>query len=334
MRALVYTAPYKVQLQEVPEPLAAENDVIVAVTLSGICGSDVHGFQGQSAIRVPPAIMGHEFTGTVARAGASKLCEGQRVVVQPVLGCGRCRYCLAGRPNICPSRQLIGAHRPGGFAERVAVPASAVYPIPDALGEVAAALVEPLANALHMVERDETGARESVVIVGAGALGILAAAVARQAGYGRVVVSDINAKRLEIAGHLGATDTILASDSDASERVLDVTGGGADLVIEAVGIEATRRMAIAAAAPGATVVLLGNAQRESLLPVNEIVNRELRLEGSYSSTDPEFRRAIEILAGGGIDTSSWTQQMPLESGPQCFERLAAGEETGKILLRL
>jgi threonine dehydrogenase-like Zn-dependent dehydrogenase len=278
--------------------------------------------------------MGHEFVGRIAHAPAgSGLALGQRVVVQPVVGCGRCGSCRAGRPNICPERQLIGAHRPGGFADLVAVPLQSIYPIPDGLDDSSAPLVEPLANAVHIVQRAE-GARTSIAVIGAGTLGVLTAAVARLAGYRRIVVTDVNRARLQIASLCGATDVFDASHADTAAQVLEVTEGGADLVVEAVGIEVTRRTAIGVAAPGAEVVLLGNAEPESGLPVNAVVNRELRLRGSYSSTDAEFRRAIGILTAGDIETATWTREAPLERGPDCFERLASGAETRKILLRV
>lgn len=327
MRALVYTEPSRVELREVSEPEPGPDDVLVAVSVCGICGSDIHGFQGKSAIRVPPAIMGHELVGTVAGAGrdVQGVAEGQRVTVQPVVGCGRCDLCLCGRPNICPRRQLIGGQRPGGFAARVAVPAGSVYPLPREVSDVAGALVEPLANAVHMVEKGRS-VGGSVVIVGAGTLGVLAAAVARRAGYRSVVVADIRPEKLSLASQLGATSAVHIDE-------LNGAPAGADLVIEAVGVEATRRAAITAARPGATVVLLGNAEAESGLPVNDIVSRELLLAGSYSSTDAEFRTAIQLLADGLIETESWTRVVPLEEGPASFKSLSTGRETAKVLLR-
>jgi threonine dehydrogenase-like Zn-dependent dehydrogenase len=178
-----------------------------------------------------------------------------------------------------------------------------------------------------MVEKGRSAGGGSVVIVGAGTLGLLAAAVARRAGYRSVVVADIRPEKLSLASQLGATSAVHIDELNAAPA-------GADLVIEAVGVEATRRAAITTARPGATVVLLGNAEAESSLPVNEIVSRELVLTGSYSSTDAEFRAAIQLMAGGLIETESWTRVVPLEEGPASFEALSAGRETAKVLLRL
>lgn len=332
MKALVYTAPGRVELQNVPQPALGPHDVVIRVATSGICGSDVHGFLGKSRIRVPPAIMGHEFTGRVHDVGerVEGLSIGQRVVVQPLIGCGVCRWCRSGRPNICPRRRLLGAHLPGGFAEYVSVPVHAVYPLPDSLSDRAGALVEPLGNAVHMIGLGGTLLYRNIVVLGAGTLGLLAVAVARLAGAGHVIVTDTQEHRLEVARRLGAHLALDARD-DLTERIVGETEGGADLVIEAVGITATRRQAIAVAAPGATVVLLGNAEGESELPVNDAVNRELALRGSYSCTDDEFRRAIAILADGRIETDSWIEMTEIDRGQEYFERLVVG---GNALIKV
>src|ERR687885_499557 len=154
MQALVYTAPRRLEIQDLVTPRPEGNEVVVRVSACGICGSDVHGFLGKSRIRIPPAILGHEFTGRVADVGeaVTGISVGDRVVIQPVVGCGVCPWCQSGRPNICPRRQLIGAHRPGAFAEYVTVPARVVYHLPDSLSDLDGALVEPLGNAMHMLD--------------------------------------------------------------------------------------------------------------------------------------------------------------------------------------
>jgi threonine dehydrogenase-like Zn-dependent dehydrogenase len=256
-------------------------------------------------------------------------------VIQPVVGCGVCRWCQSGRPNICPRRQLIGAHRPGAFAEYVTVPARVVYHLPDSLSDLDGALVEPLGNAMHMLDLAGRIVYRDVVILGAGTLGLLTAAAARLAGARHVVVTDTQAHRLAVAEQLGADITLNGLDDDTPRRIEEITDGGADIVIEAVGVTATRRQAIETAAPGGTVVLLGNAELESELPVLDVVNREITLQGSYSCTDEEFRRAIEILADGRIDTDSWVRTATLDQGPGYFERLVSDPgELVKIVFQL
>jgi threonine dehydrogenase-like Zn-dependent dehydrogenase len=269
--------------------------------------------------------MGHEFVGRVEAVGpdVDGVTPGDRVVVQPLIGCGTCRFCRAGRPNICPYRRLIGAHLPGGFAEYVAVPETNVYAIPDGLSDEVAALAEPLGNALHMMGLGPSGVYGNIAILGAGTLGLLTTAMSRFAGGRRVIVTDTQPGRLDVARRLGADATLDASSGDTTGRIVELTGGGADLVIEAVGIEATRRQATEVAAPGATVVLLGNAEPESALPVLDVVNRELILRGSYSCTDEELRRAVAMLADGEVDTEGWVEVTTLDRGPEIFERLVS-----------
>ena len=327
MRALVYTAPHAIEMRDVPDPSPEPGEVVLRVRACGICGSDLHGFRGKSRIRVPPAVLGHECTGAIAAVGAGvdTLRAGDRAVIQPLIGCGLCRYCQMGRSNICPERRLIGAHLPGGFADYVRVPRAAVYAIPDTLPDADATLVEPLGNAIHVLGLGGEAAGGIVVVIGAGTLGLLTVAVLGLRGARRVISVDLDPHRLEVARRLGADDVLDARDSDLARRMLELTGGGADLVVEAVGVGASRTTAIQAAGPGGTVVLLGNAESESTLPVNDAVNRELVLRGSYSCTDSELREAIDVLARGGIDTS-WVETAPLEHGPAMFGRLHRGHD--------
>jgi L-iditol 2-dehydrogenase len=324
VKALVYTAPRSVVLQELPEPSIGRDDVLVQVAACGVCGSDLHGFHGRSRIRIPPLVMGHELTGRIAAMGDAVhgFAVGQRVVVQPVIGCGECQYCRAARPNICPRRRLIGAHLPGGFAEYVAAPARVVYPLPDGLSATHGAIVEPLGNALHMLGLAGAGIDRDVVVLGAGTLGLLAVAVARLGGARHIVVTDTLPHRLEVARQLGADVTVPAGP-EATSAVHEVTRDGAAAVIDAAGVTAARQQAIAMAAPGATVVLLGNAEPASELPVIDIINREISLRGSYSCLDGEFRRAITLLADGTIELDSWLSRAALDEGPEIFERLTA-----------
>jgi L-iditol 2-dehydrogenase len=203
----------------------------------------------------------------------------------------------------------------------VVVPEGAVYPIPDSLSDLDAALVEPLGNAVHMLSLGTATVYQDIVVLGAGTLGLLTACLARLAGARHVIVTDTQPHRLDIARRLGADLTFNAREPHTPRRILEATEGGATLVIDAVGITATRRQAIEVAAPGATVILLGNAEPESPLPLIDVVNRELIVRGSYSCTDEEFRRAIALIADGGIDTGSWVTEVTLDQGQEIFQRL-------------
>jgi threonine dehydrogenase-like Zn-dependent dehydrogenase len=354
MKGLVYTSPFHVEIQSLAEPAPAPDEVVIRVAACGICGSDLQGFQGKSRIRVPPMVMGHEFGGRVVALGDAVgsgrgLTVGQRVVVQPVVGDDTCVYCLNGRPNICPRRELIGGQRPGAFAEYVKAPVRAVYPISDRLSDRAATLVEPLGNAVHMLglAAGQPGSGpgvldRTVVVLGAGTLGLLTVALARLAGARRVIVTDVDAGRLRVASRLGADEALNARDDGArpagfklTQRILAAIPGGAEVVIDAAGYTASRQQAIAVAAPGATVVLLGLSDPTSELPVLDIINREIAVRGSYASTDAEFRHAISILEDGKIDSESWIRPAELEEGQRYFDGLVAHEaELVKVVFSL
>jgi 2-desacetyl-2-hydroxyethyl bacteriochlorophyllide A dehydrogenase len=295
------------------------------VSACGICGSDVHGFQGKSRIRVPPMVMGHEFSGRVVSANSESrdLQPGQRVVVQPLVGCGQCSYCAKGKPNICPRRELIGAHRQGAFAEFVRVPAHLVYPIAPSLSDSAGTLVEPLANAVHMLGLGGGALDLDVVILGAGTLGLVTTALAHFAGARRVIVTDVDDRRLQVALKLGADEALNARQEHVTDYISEVTGGGADLVIDAAGYTPSRQQGIAVAAPGGTVVLLGLADPTSEVSFLDVINREIAVRGSYASTDSDFRHALAILESGKIDTESWVQSASLEEGQRYFDALSS-----------
>jgi len=323
MKGLLYTAPLHLEVQSLPEPEAEPNEVLVRVSACGVCGSDVHGFQGKSRIRVPPMVMGHEFGGRVVSTNRVDLEPGQRVVVQPVVGCGQCTYCWNGTPNICPNRELIGGQRQGAFAEYVRAPAHLVYPVSDALSDTACTLVEPLGNAVHMLRLGGGALDRDVVVLGAGTLGLMTVGLARLAGARRVIVTDVDTGRLAVARRLGADETLEVGSEGVTERIQRLTSGGAQLVIDAAGFSASRRQAIAVAAPGSTVVLLGLSDPTSELPIADVINREIAVRGSYASTDADFRHAIAILEAKKIDTESWVRPASLEDGQTCFESLAS-----------
>jgi threonine dehydrogenase-like Zn-dependent dehydrogenase len=310
-----------------PEPRVAPGEVLVRVREVGICGSDLHGYLGKSKIRIPPLVMGHEFTGVVAETDPQRgprvagLERDQRVVVQPLVTCGECRYCRAGRTEICPRRKVLGAHLPGAFADYVVAPAGNVYPLPEALSFREGALVEPLANAVHMITLGRDALFADVVVIGAGTLGLLTLQAALLSGAQRVVVADTDAGRLAVARDLGAHTTVNPRDADLVAAVHEHTDGGAALVVDAVGHSVTRQQSVACCANGGTAILLGLADVETTLNCLDITNRQLRVQGSYGSNDADFRAAIRLLAAGRVASAPWVTAMPLRDGAQAFDRL-------------
>jgi len=300
VKALVFTGPGALEMHDVPEPELADGDVLVHVRAVGICGSELHGAR-HPGFRKPPLIMGHEFAGTND--------NGDRVVINPMLSCGHCELCLGGLRQVCRERQIIGVHRAGGFAERVAVPGSTLRPVPDWLGWDAAAMVEPAANAVHAwnIARAPAGARAAVL--GCGAIGLLCLLTALSGGAGRVDVTDLDPGRLAQASRLGAA---------AAGPGLD---GEYDVIFDAVGSPVTRAVSVRHLRPGGTAVWLGLADDAPGFDANALIRAEKRVQGSFAYSDEEFARAAELLRDWDL---SWTSQYPLTEGAEIFTGLMNG----------
>lgn len=304
MKALVLVAPGTVELRDEPEPLVARGERLVHVRAAGICGSELHGAR-TPGFRKPPLIMGHEFAGVTGR--------GDPVVVNPILSCGRCRLCRSGQRQICGRRRIIGVHRPGGFAERVAVPRSALRPVPPGLPLHAAALIEPAANAVRAWNRAAAAApvtgSSRVAVIGCGAIGLFCLMAAQAGGAPRVHVTDLSPARLAIARRLGAA---------SAGRQLD---GEFDVIFDAVGLAATRAQSVHRQRPGGLAVWLGLADAEPGYDAAGLVRSEKRVIGSFAYTDDEFAAAAGLLAGWDL---SWASRYPLAASAQIFTGLMAG----------
>ncbi len=337
MRALVYEGAWRMPLRDVAAPEAGPGEVVVQVEAAGICGSDVHGFMGTTGRRTPPLVMGHEFSGTLAAVGpgVAGRAVGDRVVVQPLLTCGECANCRAGLPNICLNRRGIGMNVDGAYAETVRVPASLLYPLPEELTWEQGAMVEPLAVALHAVNKTPLALGDTVAIIGAGPIGLLAVLAARLKGAGTVVVSDLSPHRLELARQLGADLAINAREQDPVAAVRDLTGGaGAHATIEAVGVGPAVKQSLALVRTGGQVTWIGNSAPEVPVPMQEVVTRELTIRGVYGFNE-EFGRAIELLRAGRVDVRPLIERLaPLEEGPALVHDLAEGSlDAVKVILK-
>jgi L-iditol 2-dehydrogenase len=327
MKALVYRGPGEMPIEDRPDPVAGPGEVVVAIRASGICGSDVHGFTGATGRRRVGVVMGHEASGEVVAIGpeVATTTVGDRVALRSILPCGVCDRCRHGQPNICEVRQGLGMHIDGAYAERVLVPEGLLVPLPETLSYEDAALVEPLAVAMHAVNITPFELMDFVVIVGAGAIGLLTLLAARQRGAGSIIVTDRDPHRLGVARMLGADQAIDVSVSDPIAAVAAATNGrGADAVFEAVGIAATVAQSVAAARAGGQVTWIGNSAPEVELPMQQLVTRELTIRGAYGFVD-EFEQAADALASGWIDARRLIECLaPLEDGPDLFRQLAAG----------
>lgn len=337
MRALVYEGAWQMPLRQIADPQPGPGEVIVAVEAAGVCGSDVHGFTGTTGRRKPPLVMGHEFSGTVAAVGEGVTghAPGDRVVVQPLLTCGVCDNCRAGLPNICLNRRGIGMNVDGAYADAVRVPQQLLYPLPDELDWEQGAMVEPLAVALRAANLTPIALGDTVVVIGAGPIGLLAMLTARLKGAGTTIVTDLSPHRLAMAERLGADLAINPKEADAVALVRGRTGGaGAHATIEAVGVGPTVEQSLALVRTGGHVTWIGNSQPRVELNMQEVVTRELTIRGTYGFAE-EFPRAIETLRAGRIDVAPLIERVaPLEEGPDLVHDLAEGSlDAVKVILK-
>jgi len=341
MDALIWTGPREMVLRDEVVPTPGPDEVLIEVSAAGICGSEISGYLGQNALRVPPLVMGHEASGRIAGAAQGRLAdgrsarEGQRITFNPLLTCGECDCCHGGRSNLCRQRRLIGVHRPGAFARYLAVPVSQCWPLPDELADVTGALTEPLACAVRAVALAGVGPSDRLLILGAGTIGLCCLVVARTRGLDAVMVTDVSDGRLAVARARGACRTVNPDQRDPVATVHEKFPGGVDAVIDAVGTGATRSQAVRAVVPGGQVVLVGLHEEESVVPANYIVRQEIRITGSFVYTQDDFGLALRMLTDGVIRPSDdWLEERPLLSGAQAFAELADGRcRVVKVVLR-
>ncbi len=333
MKALLLTSYGKLELAQIDQPKLAENDVLVRVAACGICGSDVHGYDGTSGRRIPPIVMGHEAAGTVAEVGSAVTGArvDDRVTFDSTIYCGQCDACRRGQINLCPNRRVLGVscadyRQYGAFAEFVAVPQHILYTLPVEVTFEQATMIEPIAIALHAVARLNVSPGERAVVVGSGMIGLLTVAALRIAGCSEITAIDLDDSRLALAQQMGATRTLNPKNTDVVAGILQSTGGvGLDIAVEAVGNAPAFKTAIAAVRRGGRVALIGNLAAEVPFPLQSVVTRELTLVASCASAG-EYPRALELLANGQIDvTPLITAVAPLDEGQQWFDRLHAAE---------
>jgi L-iditol 2-dehydrogenase len=332
MKALLLSKYRHLEVADLPAPEPGPGEVLVRVAACGICGSDVHGYDGSSGRRIPPIVMGHEAAGTVAAQGkgVNEFSEGDRVTFDSTIYCGACAYCQRGDVNLCDRRQVLGVscgdyRRAGAFAEFVVVPARLMYRLPENLTFAEAAMLEALAVAMHAVSLVPISSGSAALVVGAGTIGLLVQQALRVAGCSRVLVTDVDATRLKLSQQLGAA-SVLTSGADHMKQVLEFTRGtGVDLAFEAVGNNQTVNIAIESVRKGGSVVLIGNTSPEVTLPLQQVVTRQIRMQGSCSSAG-EYSRAIELLSSGAVRVKPLISAIaPLDEGPEWFERLYARE---------
>ena len=329
MNALLLTDYLKLEMVDMPEPDIGPDDVLVRVRACGICGSDVHGYDGSSGRRNPPLVMGHEAAGEVAGFGANvrDLRVGDRVTFDSTVYCGQCFFCSRGDKNLCDNRQVVGVapkeyRRHGAFAEFVSVPRRIVYRLPANFPYEQAALIEAVSIGVHAVGITPVFLGDAAVVVGMGMIGSVTLQAAKAAGCTRIIAIDTDDVKLERAKAAGATDLLNPKNTNIQAAVLDMTDGhGADVAFECVGFSEPVATAINSVRKGGTVTLVGNLKPNIDIPLQYIVTRQIRLQGSCASNG-EYPQCIDLMSKGIIDVAPLISAVaPLSEGASWFNRL-------------
>lgn len=328
MRALVYTAPLQVAIEERPRPRPSAGETEIAINVAGLCGSDISGFLGHSRRRIAPLVLGHELVG--------RRSDGRRVVANPLISCGHCTACKSGAQNLCTTWRLLGMDQnPGCYSEYIAIPDSQVYDIPDHLPDARAVLSEPLANIVHLFRLASPQPFFRMGIVGGGTMGALALLTALRLGARDILVEDVSDVRLDVIRSMGATLAVNVTTDQGRAHAKDFAGYGLDFVLDASGSDSARQAAFDLCRPGGTVMLLGMAKERSEIDFVTSIRKEHRVLMSFAYTPIDFERSLALLIANEIDLTPWTVEMPLDQGQAAFDKMTkAPGDTLKMLLRV
>ena len=338
MKALIWEAARQMVMRDAATPTARADEIVIRVGHCGICGSELSGYLGHNALRKPPLIMGHEFAGEVVELGPlvptlrPDLTLGSLVTVNPLWYCGECDQCQAGLTQLCSNRRLIGAHRPGAFAETISAPAKLALLLPDGMDTRIGALTEPVGCAVRIAELAGDVRGLDCLVIGAGPIGLLGMQMLLLNGAARVFIAEIDAARLQMGEALGGIP-IQPGEVDTVATVLEATGEGVALSLDAVGSALTRSQCVAATRPTGRLVLSGLHEENSDMPVADMIRREITAVGSFAYTAENFALALDLLGEGALRLDPWIVEAPLEDGGAWFERLIeAPGDVAKVLL--
>jgi 2-desacetyl-2-hydroxyethyl bacteriochlorophyllide A dehydrogenase len=339
MKAAVWYGGKEIKIENVPKPTILADEILVRVRAASICGSELHAYSGVSKRRVPPLIMGHEFSGEVAEVGKRvvNIKVGDRVSVDPLIRCGVCEQCTKGRGNICYNAILLGLHKSGAFAEYIAVPAMNCYRLPEHLSFEEGSTVEPLAVGVHSIIRAPVNVGDSVAVIGSGTIGLGILQANKIAGAIETIVIDIVDYRLEYAKKLGAGVTIHSKNEDPVKRVMELTdNNGVDVAFEAVGLQLTVQQALAVTKTGGKVIVAGMMAEMMEIDILNTVAKEKEIKGTYGYTSKDYRTALNLLIKGVAEVKSMvTHVYSLDDVSEAFNLLhEKGRGVIKVVLRI
>ena len=332
MQALVYTDTEKLEYKNFKDPLLVDGESIIRVSASGICGSDMHAYHGKDERRVPPLILGHEVSGVIEK-GSKK---GKKVVLNPLITCGQCNYCINEREHLCEKRVLLGMNKPierqGGFAELVLAPDQNIYELPTTLDIKKAPIAEPTAVALHAVELGKEVLKKSLnqsraLIIGGGAIGLLCALLLEN--YKKckeIILVDLNEKRLASCKKELNSETLKPDNAIIKENSFD-------LVFDTVGLEITRQNAIKSVNPGGVIVHIGLTQPSGTFNFRKATLQEITFVGTYCYTNKDFQNTLNLLSKNVLGKLNWIEYRDLSKGYDAFKQIHDGTcSSPKIIL--
>lgn len=327
MKGIVYKGPEILNYEDVKDVSPKSNEVKIKVKACGICGSDVQGYLGRTGRRLAPMIMGHEFAGEIVEAGCDVTDRkiGERVSAYPVDFCGKCEMCKKGQVQLCLNKRAFGVlDVDGAFAEYICVPSKCCFPLEDDVPYTTGCLMEPLAVSYRGVNHAGNLKGKNVLLVGTGTIGLLALACVRMENPKKIFVSDLSDNRLKIASEMGADVVINPGKQDFKRTILDQTDGkGVDVSIEAVGITPTVQQAMSALKLGGTAVWIGNNKPLIEVKMQEIVTRELKVQGSFLYGYDEFKTVVGLLNQKKLNVAPLiSEEISLREVPEYFDKLA------------
>jgi 2-desacetyl-2-hydroxyethyl bacteriochlorophyllide A dehydrogenase len=335
MNAGLYISEKNVVVGTLEKPILKQGEALIKVSAAGICGTDMMIYFGKHPRAKAPLAMGHEFSGVIEEInGESIFNVGDRIVVEPTISCGKCDACLSGNSHVCKTLGLIGIDYHGGFAEYVTVPLHRLHKIPDTLSDAHAALAEPVAVGVHTVRRSNVKVGDTVVVLGAGPIGLLIALTAKLAGADKIYISDISPYRLGKAEELGFI-ALNGNKVDIVEEVMGATNGiGADVVFEVAGNNITANQMIHACRTQGQIVVVSVYKQSPTIDLAAMHFRELSLTTTRCYSHSDFATAISMMASGQIDISSLiSHQLSLNEIEEGFQLMTKPEESLKILIQ-
>tara|TARA_B100002051_G_scaffold144712_1_gene137129 strand:+ start:1 stop:1005 length:1005 start_codon:yes stop_codon:yes gene_type:complete len=323
MKALVFTETEKLEYKEFEDPNLVNGESIIKVSASGICGSDMHAYHGKDERRIPPLILGHEVSGIIEE-GSKK---GEKVILNPLTTCGKCDYCNSGRENLCPERVILGVSKPivrhGGFAEKVLVPDKNIYELPAGLEMKKAPIAEPAAVSFHAVELGIKSLKKplelcKVLVIGGGAIGLLCGLILEKLKKCQeLVLSEPNNKRLDVCKKNLSSECIDTKNNKINENSFD-------LIFDTVGMEITRQSSIKFIKPGGSIIHIGLTQPSGSFDFRKATLQEITFIGTYTYSNKDFEKTLDILSKGKIGDLSWIEFRELSTGAEAFKEIHNG----------